>query len=74
VRRTVPVDDHDGLVAEQLFVPAMGFTSLDQRQPGFSSSSPTAPPPTFRIFARPFGNSRTSSGFENDLCSLFAGT
>ena len=31
--------------------PAIGFTSFDQRQPGWKTIRPTCPPPTFRISA-----------------------
>src|SRR5688500_18281797 len=52
----------------QLWVPASGLTSLDQRQPGWNTNRPTDPPPISRISARPLGNSRTSSGWSKPLC------
>ena len=56
--------------ASQLLVFAIGWTSLDQRQPGANVSRPTSPPPIWRISARPFGNSRVSSGALKLLCSV----
>src|ERR671931_763660 len=56
--------------ASQLCVPAIGLTSLDQRQPGSKVYRPTSPSPILRISARPFGNSRVSSGCRNPLCSV----
>src|SRR5207253_3762131 len=56
--------------ASQLFVLARAWTSLDQRQPGWKLSRPTAPPPTLRISALPLGNSRVSSGRVKARCSL----
>src|SRR3954451_9762735 len=56
--------------ASQLAVLAIGLTSLDQRQPGSNTSRPTSPPPTWRISARPLGNSRGSSGAPKLLCSV----
>src|SRR5215469_106497 len=58
--------------ASQLAVPAIGRTSLDQRQPGWKTSRPTWPPPTLRISARPFGNSRVSSGVPKLRCSVLS--
>src|SRR5829696_5463642 len=52
----------------QLWVPASGLMSLDQRQPGWNTNRPTDPPPISRISARPLGNSRTSSGWSKPLC------
>src|SRR4051794_37788210 len=56
--------------ASQLSVPAIGFTSFDQRQPGSSTRRPISAPPISRISARPFGNSRVSDGEEKLLCSV----
>src|ERR687888_2031311 len=56
--------------AWQLSVFAIAFTSLDQRQPGSKMNRPTSPSPICTISARPFGNSRTSSGFAKPLCSV----
>jgi hypothetical protein len=56
--------------AWQLSVPAIGFTSFDHRQPGWKVKRPTSAPPTWRISAWPFGNSRVSSGVAKLLCSV----
>src|ERR1019366_5007551 len=58
--------------ASQLAVPAIGWTSLDQRQPGSKTSRPTSPPPILRISARPLGNSRVSSGAWKLRCSVLS--
>ena len=42
-------------------VPAIGLTSLDQRQPGSNVSRPTSRPSRFKISACPLGKVRTSS-------------
>jgi hypothetical protein len=39
--------------ASQLCVPAIGLTSLDQRQPGSKVYLPTSPSPILRISADP---------------------
>src|SRR5580692_2935896 len=49
----------------------MGFTSLDQRQPGCSTNRPISPPPIFRISACPWANFRTSSAPSKLRCSVF---
>src|SRR5579862_1501047 len=56
--------------ARQLSVPAIGRRSVDQRQPGSNTSRPISASPTRRISARPFGNSRVSSGAAKVRCSV----
>ena len=46
----------------QRSVPAIGFTSLDHRQPGSIFARPTIVVPMVTISAIPFGNERVSSG------------
>src|SRR5215212_8428597 len=56
--------------ATQLSVLAIGLTSFDHLHPGSNTSRPISAPPTLTISARPLGNSRTSSGVVNVLCSV----
>src|SRR5271157_454927 len=49
--------------ASQLFVLAKGWTEVAHLQPGSKMPRPTVAPPTLISSRRPFGNSRTSSGF-----------
>src|SRR5262245_17991149 len=43
-------------------VPAIGFTSFDQRQPGPSENRPSTVPSRLMTWTQPCGNRRTSSG------------
>jgi hypothetical protein len=43
-------------------VPAIGLTSLDQRQPGWNRARPIMVSATVTISTTPFGNGRVSSG------------
>jgi hypothetical protein len=54
-------------------VPAIGFTCVDQRQPGSNTPRPTTPPPNLRISAWPLSvKDRFSSGDENFLMVMRA--
>jgi len=50
---------------------AIGFRSLDQRQPGFIRVRPIMVDPTVTISAPPFGNERVSSGLSRLFVSIF---
>jgi TetR/AcrR family transcriptional repressor of nem operon len=49
---------------------AIGFRSFDQRKPGRNVSRPISSPPTEKISAVPFWNSRTSSGVPESVCAV----
>src|SRR5919108_430523 len=83
VARPVPVDDHDRLVAHDPGVVAarersdvartgneLGAVVHPDPQPAAGARPPPPPPPISRISARPFGNSRVSSGCSKCLCSV----
>src|SRR6266540_2863922 len=51
----------------QSAVPAIGLTSVDQRQPGAKTCRPTSTSSRVKISTRPLVNERISSGFDRNL-------